>query len=151
MEINKPTDELDVVLSKMKPDQLDGFLKEHGRGMADEARGFYYYFTDVLKSKNIKLKDVYSFADIPDTVGSKIIRMEKHTPKRDIILRLCIAGHFNLEETNRALKLYGMNELYSKNSRDACIIVAISNRIYRFDEIDDMLISKGLEKIMKDA
>ena len=76
--------------------------------------------------------------------------MEKRTKDRDLILRLCIAGHFSLEETNRALKLYGMPELYSKNSRDACLIVGISNRIYRLDKIDDMLEKRGLEKITKD-
>ena len=38
--------------------------------------------------------------------GSKIVTMEKHTKDRDLIIRLCLAGHFNWDETNRALKLY---------------------------------------------
>ena len=73
--------------------------------------------------------------------------MEKHTRDRDLILRLCIAGHFSLDETNRALKLYGMSELYAKEKRDACIIVAVNNRIYDLYDIDEMLSKRGLKKI----
>ncbi|MBP3241112.1 MAG: hypothetical protein J6M92_11305 [Oribacterium sp.] len=150
MEINKPTNELDSILENMKPDQLDAFFAAYGKGVADEKKAFYYYYTGVLKDKRIKLKDVYSFAGESESYGGQIVRMEKRTKDRDVILRLCIVGHFNLEETNRALKLYGMAELYAKNSRDACLIVAISNRIYRLDKIDDMLEKRGLEKITKD-
>ncbi|MBR6156496.1 MAG: hypothetical protein IKQ27_06020 [Lachnospiraceae bacterium] len=150
MEINKPTDELDSILANMKPDQLDEFFNAYGKGVADEKKAFYYYYTGVLKDKRIKLRDVYSFAGESESYGGQIVRMEKRTKDRDLILRLCIVGHFSLEETNRALKLYGMPELYSKNSRDACLIVAISNRIYRLDKIDDMLEKRSLQKITKD-
>ncbi len=150
MEINKPTNELDSILKNMKPDQLENFFHTYGKGVADEKKAFYYYYTGVLKDKGRKLKDVYSFAGESESYGGQIVRMEKRTKDRDLILRLCIAGRFNLEQTNRALKLYGMPELYAKNSRDACLIVAISNKIYRLDEIDDLLEKRGLEKITKD-
>ena len=71
--------------------------------------------------------------------------MEKHTRDRDLIIRFCIAGHFNWDETNRALKLYGFTELYAKNSRDAVLIVAINNRIYTLYDIDELLLEHGLE------
>ena len=108
---------------------------------------FYYYYKDVIDDKNIKLKDVYSFAGMSESYGGKIIRMEKPTSNRDKIILLCIAGHFNLIETNRALKLYGMNPLYAKDSRDAIIIIAINNRKYDLSTIDDMLEERSLEKI----
>lgn len=118
--------------------------------MADNKKTFYYYMKDVLDEKNIKLKDVYSFAGVTETYGSKILSTEKHTKDRDLIIRLCIAGHFNWDETNRALKLYGMNELYAKNQRDAVIIVALNNRIYNLYEIDEILIEHGLKKLTKE-
>ena len=74
--------------------------------------------------------------------------MEKHTKNRDLILRLCIAGHFNWDETNRALKLYGLSELYAKDPRDACIIVAVNNRIYDLAEINDMLTERKLQPLI---
>ena len=146
----KPTDELNKLLEDTSPDQLDKYFKENSRYMADEKKGFYYYFKDVLAEKKIKLKDVYSFAGVSESYGSQIISMDKHTTDRDLIIRMCIAGHFSWDETSRALKLYGMNELYAKDKRDACIIVAIKNRIYKLDEIDDLLIKQGQKKITPD-
>lgn len=123
----------------MKPDQLDTYFKDNSKYLAEEKKAFYYYMKDVLDEKNIKLKDVYSFAGVTESYGSKIVTMEKHTKDRDLIIRLCLAGHFNWDETNRALKLYGLSELYAKDPRDACIIVAINNRIFDMYEIDEML------------
>ena len=143
----KSTNELNDLLENMKPDQLDSYLKENSKYMADDKKAFYYYMKDVLDEKNIKLKDVYSFAGVTESYGSKIVTMEKHTKDRDLIIRFCLAGHFNWDETNRALKLYGLSELYAKNPRDACLIVAINNRVFDLYEIDEMLIKQGLKKI----
>ena len=129
----KSTNELNDLLENMKPDQLESYLKDNSKYMADE--------------KNIKLKDVYSFAGVTESYGSKIVTMEKHTKDRDLIIRLCLAGHFNWDETNRALKLYGLSELYAKDPRDACIIVAVNNRIFDMYDIDEMLMKQGLKKL----
>lgn len=82
-----------------------------------------------------------------ESYGSKILTMEKHTKNRDLIIRFCIAGHFLLGETNRALKLYGMSPLYAKDKRDACLIVAINNRKYDLFEIDNLLEEHGLPQL----
>ncbi len=147
----KPTDELNDLLLNIKPGQIQTYLKENNKYMADEKKAFYYYMKDVLAEKHIMLKNVYLLAGVSESLGSKILRMEKHTKNRDLILRFCIAGHFNWNETNRALKLYGMNELYSKDKRDACIIVAINNRIFDMDRIDDMLEENGFDKLSANA
>ncbi len=118
--------------------------------MADDKKGFCYYFKSVLAEKKIKLKDVYSFAGVSESYGSKILAMDKHTTNRDLIIRMCIAGHFGLEDTDRALKLYGMTELYAKDARDACLIVAINSRIYDLAQIDDLLIGQGMKKLTED-
>ena len=146
----KPTDELNSMLESTHPDQLSDFLKENSRYMADDKKGFYYYFKDVLDEKNIKLKDVYSFAGVSESYGSKIIEMEKRTRDRDLIIRLCVAGHFTWDETSRALKLYGFSPLYSKELKDACIIVALNNRIYDVYRINELLTEQGLEPLMRE-
>ena len=140
----KSTFEIEELLESLKPNQLDRFYEENRSQMADDKKAFYYYIKDVAWSKNILLKDMYSFAGLSESYGEKLIRMEKHTTNRDVIIRLCLAGHFSLVETNKALKLYGMNPLYSKDKRDACLIVAINNRIYRIIDVDDMLEKQGL-------
>jgi len=142
--IEKPTNELDEMLGNMKVDELSGYYQDNNKYLSDEKKAFYYYFKDVIEAKNIFLKDVYSFAGVTESYGSKIVTMEKHTKNRDLILRLCIAAHFSLEEINRALKLYGMNPLYAKDRRDAAIIVALNNRIYALYAIDEILEKQGL-------
>ncbi|MCR5789349.1 MAG: hypothetical protein K6G83_05605 [Lachnospiraceae bacterium] len=146
---DKPTDELNALLENMTPDQLDSYFKENKSYMADE-KAFYYYVRAVLDKKNIKLKDVYSFAGVTESYGGQILRMEKHTKNRDMIIRLCIAGHFSTDEINRALKFYDMKSLYAKEPRDACIIVALNNRIFDLGEIDDILEKQGLKKLSID-
>ncbi|MCR5012947.1 MAG: hypothetical protein K6A72_11415 [Lachnospiraceae bacterium] len=143
----KPTYELQEQLDKMRPEDLPNYFKNNKKDIRDDGKAFSYFMKDTIKDKGFFLKDVYSSAGLSETYGSKIISQEKHTKKRDHIIRLCVAGHFNLMETNRALKLYGMNELYPKNSRDACIIVAINNRIFNLAKIDDSLEEQGLEKL----
>ena len=67
-----------------------------------------------------------------------------------MIIRFCLAGHFSWKETDRALKLYGMSSLYAKDPRDACLIVAIKNRIFDPEKIDELLVKEGLKKLSKD-
>ena len=149
--IQKSTDELNDLLEKVKPSQIDRYLKENKKYLKDDKKAFYYYVKEVLDAKRIKLKDVYLKAGVSESFGSKILRMEKHTSDRDLILRMCLAGRFNWEETNRALKLYGMCELYSRDSRDACVIVAINNRMYDIIDVDALMKSKGLKGILNDT
>lgn len=147
--LEKPTTELDKILLSTKPEQMDDYFKDNSSSLA-EGKAFYYYMKDTLESKRILMKDVYSFAGVTESWGGKILTMERHTKNRDLIIRLCVAGRFTLEETNRALKLYGMTELYSRVPRDACLIVAIHNRKYDLAEIDEILEKKGFQKLSAD-
>lgn len=142
----KVTNELDELLKSMKLKDLEQYYKENCASMNAE-KAFTYYMKDIIQGKNIRLKDVYGLAGFSESYGEQILNMRKHTKNRDVIIRLCIAGHFTLDEINRALKLYGMSPLYAKNMRDACIIVAINNRKYQLYELDDLLEQQGFEKL----
>lgn len=144
---DKSTSEVEELLAGLKTERIGEFLKENRDYMANGKKAFYYFMKDTIESKNIRLKDLYRFAGLSESYGGQIIRMEKHTAERDLILRLCIAGHFSLKETERALKLYEMAPLYAKDPRDACLIVAVNRRIYDIFEIDRILTSAGFEKL----
>lgn len=146
----KPTDELNELLENTDPDHLGEYLRNSKNYMISDPKEFSYYVKNLLNEKRVKLKDLYLRAGVSESYGSKILSMEKHAKDRDLILRLCIAGRFSLDETNRALKLYGMNELYAKDPRDACLIVAINHRIQDPYQIDDILTKQGLRKITAD-
>lgn len=146
----KNTSEVEKLLSGMKPNQLENFYKENNSSMVNAKKAFYYYMKDIIEAKNIRLKDIYIRIGESESYGEKILRMEKHTSDRDLILRMCIVGHFTVDETNKALKLYEMRPLYAKDKRDACIMVAIHNRIYELLDIDEMLEKQGFLKLSKD-
>lgn len=143
----KPTNELDKLLETINPDELGAYLKDNQKYLANGENAFSYYMKDIIAEKGFKLKEVYIQAGVTEKYGSNLLNMYGHTKNRDMIIRLCLAGRFSLAETNTALKLYGMSELYAKEPRDACIIVAIHNR--RFDpyEVDELLMERGFEKI----
>lgn len=142
---DKSTDELNKILEEVKPNNISQYIKDNKDEINDATRAFYYYFKDTLDTKGIMLKDVYSFAGVSESWGGQVIRMERPSRNRDTIIKLCLAGHFNLTEMNRALKLYGMKELYARNTRDICIIVAINNRVFQLDKVDDILKEHGQE------
>ena len=146
----KKTADLDALLETMRPDQAAEFFEANREELADEGKAFYYYMKNAFDAKSLKLKDIYSFAGVSESWGEKILRMEKHTKNRDLIIRFCIAGHFSLKETNRALKLYGMTPLYSRNKRDVCIILAINNRIFDLSQVDDLLTGQGFIQLSID-
>jgi len=148
--LQKPTDEMEEALKEVRPGQIDSYLKTNSQFMVDENRAFYFYMKDVLKRKGVMLKDLYARMNVSEKYGGQILTMEKHTPNRDLIISFCIAGHFDGNETGRALKLYGFNELYAKDPRDAVIMVALNNRIYDFEAIDEMLIQKGFDRISRE-
>ena len=142
----KTTYELDKMLENGTVGNMSSFFSENKDSMLEGDRPFYDYMKSTIQGR-IKLADLFHIADMSERYGGRILRMETHTTDRDIILRLCIAGQFNLAETNKALKLYGMNELYSKDKRDACIIMAIHRRIYDFKKINDILSEQKLEPL----
>ena len=106
----KSTNELDALLRDMNPKDLDNYYKENRDSMNTE-KTFTYYVKDVIQEKNIRLKDVYSFAGLSESYGEQILNMRKHTKDRDVVIRLCVAGRLTLDEINRALKLYGMQPM----------------------------------------
>lgn len=146
----KSTYELDKMLEQMKVSQLERYYKDNQDYLADDERPFYHFYKSKLKEHHIRLKDIYIAVDVSESYGEKVIQETKHTTNRDLILRFCIAGHLSLIDINRALKLYQMKPLYSKDKRDACIILAVNNRKYDLDEIDELLWKQGFKKLMKD-
>lgn len=146
----KSTYEVEEILKSMRPDQLQQFYKENSSSMIDEKKAFYYYMKDIVEAKRIFFKDIYIQSGVSESYGEQLMRMEKHTKNRDLIIRFCIAGHFSVDETSKALKLYGMSPLYGKDRRDACLITEINNRHYDMFKIDERLEEYGLKKISAD-
>ena len=86
-------------------------------------------------------------ADIPERYGYKLLSGEKHTVKRDVLLRLSIGAGLGLRDTNRALKLYGLTELYARIPRDSVLIIGIQQGL-DVHGMDELLLSHGFEPLL---
>lgn len=145
--MDKTTNTLDAILKKTKPDQIGEYLKENEESLLDEGSPFAEYMRLHIRQKGLQQQEVFINADMSEGYGYKIISGEKHTRQRDTILRLCLGAHFDLEETQRALKIYGMSPLYSRIPRDAALMVAFHNKIYDIPDVNALLKESGMTSL----
>ncbi len=140
----KDTNELENILGKTHLSDYDKYLKDNEESILSESNSFSTYVKELMAKKGIKQQEVFLKADVPERYGYKLLSGEKHTKQRDVIVRICYAADFTLSETQRALKKYGMAELYAKDERDALVMIAFNERPGSIIDVNTMLKSHGL-------
>ena len=143
----KSTKELENVLLSTHASGFEAYCKENKESMVTENVDFSVYFKELFREKKITQQEVFLKADIPERYGYKLLSGEKKTRQRDIIIRICYSATFTLQETQRALKKYGMSELYAKIPRDALIMIAFNERPGGIIEVNELLKKNGLEPL----
>lgn len=138
--MDKTTGTITKILKNTSASSIDKFMKENSDEIISDIKPFATYVRKLIKEKGISQQDIFINADLSASYGYKIISEEKHTKQRDTILRICFASHFNFEETQRALTIYGMSPLYPRFSRDAVLIVALNNKIFDVQRVNEYLI-----------
>lgn len=141
----KTTEELEKVLGNTHINETSKYLKENADELLDPDRPFADYMRKLIKEKNLFQQDIFLKADIPDRYGYKLLSEEKRTKQRDVILRLCYAAELTLEETQKALKIYGMPELYARVPRDAVLMIIFNNRPGSIIDVNSYLKKNGVE------
>ncbi len=145
------TDELNNVLENTKPSGIDDYLKEHSGSFVDTTHPFSDYMRAKLKEKGITQQELFIRAELPERYGYRLLTQEKNTRQRDYIIRLCLAAEFTLNETQQALKLYGMSGLYSKIPRDSVLIICFNQGIYDISTVNKLLQDHGMETLKASA
>lgn len=143
----KNTDELKNILGKTHLSEFEKYVRNNKESMNSSEESFYIYIKDLLAEKGIKQQTVFLKADIPERYGYKLLSGEKHTKQRDIILRICYAAEMTLDETQRALKKYGMPELYAKIPRDALLMIIFNERPGSIINVNALLKENGMEPL----
>ena len=143
----KDTNELENTLGKTHLSDYDKYLKNNKDSMLSESNSFSTYVKELMNKKGIKQQEVFLKADVPERYGYKLLSGEKHTKQRDVIVRICYAAEFTLNETQRALRKYGMAELYAKDERDALIMIAFNERPGSIIDVNTMLKTHGLQSL----
>lgn len=145
--MKKTTRTLTNILRQTSPSRVENYLKENAEELFSEEKPFAKYMRTLFHEKGLLQQEVFLRADISEGYGYKLISEEKRTRRRDMILRLCMGGRFTLEETQRALKIYGMSPLYARLSRDAVLITAFGSGIYEIADVNALLAEHGLEEL----
>lgn len=140
----KETNELERLLGSTHLSDYDTYVRANQDSMLSEATSFSSYIKDILKENGITQQMAFLRADIPERYGYKLLSGEKHTRQRDVILRLCYASEMTLRQTQRALRKYGLPELYAKIPRDALIMVAFNERPGSILDVNAFLIENSL-------
>ncbi len=143
----KDTNELEKALGKTHLSDYEDYLDNNQESMISEANSFPAFIKDIINKKGITQQEVFLNADIPERYGYKLLSGEKHTRQRDIILRICYAAGLTLEETQRALKKYGMPELYAKIQRDALIMIIFNQRPGSIIDVNMLLKEKDFDPL----
>lgn len=138
---------LEESLFKIHVDTISEFLKENKDEMVNDEYAFAEYMRQRIKEKGASQQDIFLYADIPERYGYKLISQEKHTRQRDIILRICYSANFTLEETQKALRLYGMPELYAEYPRDALLMVVFRDRPGDVIKVNALLKNNGFQPL----
>lgn len=144
-DMNKKTDELDDILKKANAADFEKYIAENRNEIYSNEKSFEIYMKNKIFEKKLQLKDVFLWADIPEKYGYKLLSGEKRTVQRDIILRICYAAQMTYEETQRALKLYQMPELYPRLERDALLIICFNQRPGSIIEVNELLSRNKLD------
>lgn len=143
----KNTDELEKTLGKTHLSEYDSYIENNKDSILSESNSFSTYVKELLADKGLTQQTVFLNADIPERYGYKLLSGEKHTKQRDVILRICYAGEFSLLETQRALRKYGMAELYAKDDRDVLIMIAFNERPGSVLEVNSLLKEHGFQPL----
>ena len=142
---SKSTDELEKILGSTHINEVSAYLKSNEESIISNEYAFHEYISKLIKLKNLRKQDVFLAADVSEKYGYKLLSGEKHTKQRDVILRLCYASELTLKETQKALKLYRMPELYAKIPRDAMIMIAFNERPGSIIDVNSFLKNNGME------
>lgn len=143
----KSTMELEQILQSTHSKDFQLYCGKNKECVNLEDKAFAEYFKALFKEKGITQQTVFLKADIPERYGYKLLSGEKHTKQRDVILRICYAAEFTLKETQRALKKYGLPELYAKISRDALLMIVFNERPGSIIDVNAVLKKNGMEPL----
>ena len=139
------TDELNKILKSTHVTGVDAFLSDNKESLITSDRPFCDYMREKIHENGLRQQDIFLDADISEKYGYKLLSEEKRTRQRDVILRICYASGLNLDETQKALRLYRMPELYSKIKRDALLMIAFNERPGDIISVNAFLKKNGVD------
>lgn len=127
---------LEELIGKEKLDILKGNM----------APKFHEQLFRLIDSRNMLDTEVYKRANIDKRLFSKIRCDSNYIPSKDTVMALCIALKLNVEESNKLLNSIGASFSCSL-LRDIIVKACIEAEIYDIDDVNLILLEKGLKML----
>lgn len=143
----KDTDELKRILQNTHIENVGEYIKNNQDSMILDDRPFTNYMHQKIKEKKMTQQDIFVNADVTERYGYKLLSEQKRTKQRDVIIRICYAANFTLYETQKALRIYGMPELYIKYERDAVLMICFNERPGTVIDVNNILKKHKLDPL----
>lgn len=140
----KSTEELEHILGQTSTAGIGDYLEQNAGSLLNETKPFSAYMHEMLRKYAKTQQEVFLQADFPERFGYKLLSEEKRTKQRDYIIRICYAMGMTLEETQKALTLYGMAPLYARIPRDAVLMIAFNRHRGTILDVNALLSSHKL-------
>lgn len=135
------TSRLDDILKSVKSDKdIREYLDKYTNVQYST---FAEYFNSYVIDRKLSLTEIIEKSNISRNYFYNILNGDRN-PGRDKIIALCIGAGMDVKETNRALKIAKEGILYSKDKRDALIIISIHDSINSITELNIILDEAGL-------
>lgn len=107
---------------------------------------FHEQLFSLIDSRNMLDSEVYKRANIDKRLFSKIRCDSNYRPSKDTVIALCIALKLNVEESNKLLNSIGA--IFSCSLfRDVVIKACIEAELYDIDDVNLILLEKGLKML----
>ncbi len=140
----KKTSDLEKKLEHTHPSEISEYIKANPEDIMNGDRNFMEYMNEKFREKKIRKQDVFLKADIAQGYGYKLLTEEKVTRQRDVILRICSAADFSLQEVQQALSIYHMNTLYARDPRDALLMTCFNEKPGSVITVNELLLRNGM-------
>ncbi len=143
MFFDKTTDEL--LKQLQNEDRIEEYLSDYNNEFMDLSVA--EYLEEMLKKYNLEKSEVINKSRLNQIYGYQIFSGVKASPSRDKLLQIVFGMGLELKETQRLLKIAGVNELYPRGKRDSIIIFAINKKL-SITECDDLLYDMNEKTIL---
>lgn len=140
----KETSTLDNILQNAT---LNDFEKYISQVNTDSYSELSDYLNDYIAQHNLVLSEVIKKSLMSRDYAYSIFNGHKKNPTRDRVIAICLACDMNYSEVQRALKICNAGTLYSKNNRDAAIIICINRGVKNIDDVNEFLYSHDMDPL----
>ncbi len=137
------TERLDKILQNADTSDFNDYKTQQ---LSEDLPTLANYLNDIIAKKGLIVADIIKNSNMSKDYAYAILNGNRKNPTKDRIIALCLAMHLNLTETQRALKICGI-VLYSKNKRDAGIIICINREIYDIMKVNEFLTDNDLDPL----